>query len=87
MEEHFHILTSLTFHVILLHLTTCVSIFYSTIFQDESDWPNNGEIDIVEGINNQSVAKTALHTSAECDMYSFVPDYSRTGRWEVSSEF
>ena len=49
---------------------------------DEDDWPNHGEIDIVEGLNNQSVAKTALHTRAECSMYAHVPDYAHTGQWD-----
>jgi hypothetical protein len=49
---------------------------------DEGDWPDHGEIDIVEGINNQTRAKTALHTSAQCNMFAHVPDYAKTGTWD-----
>ena len=30
------------------------------------DWPNNGEVDIIEGVNSQSSNNMALHTSAGC---------------------
>ncbi|KEF63549.1 endo-1,3(4)-beta-glucanase [Exophiala aquamarina CBS 119918] len=30
------------------------------------DWPNNGEVDIIEGVNTQSVNNMALHTSPGC---------------------
>ncbi|KAF8551537.1 glycoside hydrolase family 16 protein [Imleria badia] len=32
------------------------------------NWPNGGEIDIVEGVNNQSPDTITLHTSANCTM-------------------
>jgi len=35
---------------------------------NEKVWPAEGEIDIVEGVNGITVSKTALHTSAGCDM-------------------
>ncbi|KJA15430.1 glycoside hydrolase family 16 protein [Hypholoma sublateritium FD-334 SS-4] len=34
----------------------------------ESDWPAGGEIDIVEGVNDQSPNAATLHTSAGCSM-------------------
>ena len=52
---------------------------------DEDAWPMNGEIDIVEGINTQSVAKTALHTSESCSMYAHVPPYAKTGVWDSAT--
>jgi len=56
--------------------------FWST---DETNWPNHGEIDILEPINNQNVAKTALHTSADCDMYAHVPRWNWTGHWDSAT--
>ena len=32
------------------------------------DWPNNGEIDIIEGVNTQVQDKSTLHTSSGCYM-------------------
>lgn len=34
------------------------------------NWPNAGEIDVIEGVNAQTVDQTTLHTSAGCDMGS-----------------
>lgn len=49
---------------------------------DESVWPKNGEVDILEGVNGQTTAKTALHTSDKCDMYAHVHPHAKTGDWE-----
>lgn len=35
---------------------------------DESSWPRNGEIDILETFNGRRTAKTTLHTSEHCAM-------------------
>jgi len=45
--------------------------------------PLNGEIDIVEGVNYQKVAKTALHTSKGCDMEDS-PSNLTTGGWDTA---
>ena len=50
---------------------------------DEANWPVNGEIDIVEGVNYQDTAKTALHTTKECRMDD-VPEGSKTGTWDTA---
>ena len=50
---------------------------------DEANWPVNGEIDIVEGVNYQNTAKTALHSTRECIMDD-VPEGSKTGTWDTS---
>jgi len=50
---------------------------------DEANWPVNGEIDIVEGVNFQTEAKTALHTTKGCDMFD-VPGGTMTGTWDTA---
>ena len=50
---------------------------------DEANWPVNGEIDIVEGVNFQDEAKTALHTTRGCDMKD-VPVGTMTGIWDTA---
>ncbi|KAL7550168.1 hypothetical protein ACHAWF_013409 [Thalassiosira exigua] len=50
---------------------------------DEANWPVNGEIDIVEGVNYQDTAKTALHATRECRMDD-VPEGSKTGTWDTA---
>jgi hypothetical protein len=52
---------------------------------DEAAWPDHGEIDIVEGINNQDVVKTALHTSEDCSMYAHVPRWAWSGEWDTAT--
>ncbi|KAG7336732.1 glycosyl hydrolase family 16 protein [Nitzschia inconspicua] len=52
---------------------------------DETHWPDHGEIDIVEGINNQDVVKTALHTSDQCSMYAHVPRWAWSGEWDTAT--
>ena len=50
---------------------------------DEANWPVNGEIDIVESVNFQSEAKTALHTTKGCDMFD-TPVGTMTGIWDTA---
>jgi len=69
----------------LRHMPAGCGVWPAFWLTDEANWPDNGEIDIVEGINYQSVAKTALHTSDKCDMYSHVPYWVKTGTWEWST--
>ena len=51
---------------------------------DEQNWPVNGEIDIVEGVNYQSEAKTALHSTNGCSMESDIPFGVMTGGWDTA---
>ena len=46
-------------------------------------WPLNGEIDIVEGVNYQNTAKTALHATRTCVMDD-VPPGAKTGSWDTA---
>ena len=64
------------------HMPAGCGVWPAFWLTDEDHWPDNGEIDIVEGVNNQNVAKTALHTSAACNMYAHVPSWAKTGIWD-----
>jgi hypothetical protein len=50
---------------------------------DEANWPVHGEIDIVEGVNYQNVAKTALHSTKGCSMED-IPLGTMTGEWDTA---
>lgn len=64
------------------HMPTGCGVWPAFWLTDESVWPDHGEIDILEGINTQATAKTALHTRESCSMYAHVPDYAKTGIWD-----
>jgi hypothetical protein len=40
------------------------------------DWPTNGEIDIIEGVNSESANLMTLHTDAGCSVSNSVTPYS-----------
>lgn len=67
------------------HMPAGCGVWPAFWMTDEDAWPDNGEIDIVEGINTQSVVKTALHTSDRCSMYAQVPPWTKTGVWDTST--
>mmetsp|Transcript_25085 Transcript_25085/g.52149 ORF Transcript_25085/g.52149 Transcript_25085/m.52149 type:complete len:563 (-) Transcript_25085:168-1856(-) len=50
---------------------------------DEPNWPVNGEIDIVEGVNYQTEAKTAMHSTRGCKMDD-IPLGTMTGTWDTA---
>jgi hypothetical protein len=52
-------------------------------FTDVAKWPVGGCIDIVEGVNYQSEAKTALHMTKGCDMFD-TPLGTMTGTWDAA---
>jgi len=49
------------------------------------NWPNGGEIDIIEGVDKQTQVLTTLHTSNGCDMGS-EPTSDFTGKWATGSQ-
>ena len=69
------------------HMPAGAGVWPAWWMTDEAHWPNNGEIDIVEGINNQSQAKTALHTNGQCRMWGQIPQGAMTGTWDRASKF
>jgi len=47
------------------------------------NWPNNGEIDIIEGVNSQTSVDTTLHTSNGCTQSSSTNMF--TGKWGLGT--
>lgn len=56
-----HNLLSLTALELTLH---CITAFWS----NGPNWPNNGEIDIVEGVNNYTNNQATIHTNVGCSI-------------------
>lgn len=65
------------------HMPSGCGVWPAFWLTDEANWPVNGEIDIVEGVNYQSRAKTALHSTQGCDM-SDIPLGTMTGGWDTA---
>lgn len=75
------------FIVDVRHMPAGCGVWPAFWLTNEEHWPDYGEVDIIEGINNQTLAKTALHTSQACSMYAHVPEYNRTGVWDRACEY
>ena len=65
------------------HMPAGCGVWPAFWLTDEANWPVNGEIDIVEGVNYQDVAKTALHSTRHCSMED-VPIGLKTGSWDTA---
>mmetsp|Transcript_1893 Transcript_1893/g.2555 ORF Transcript_1893/g.2555 Transcript_1893/m.2555 type:complete len:373 (+) Transcript_1893:84-1202(+) len=72
------------FIVDLRHMPAGCGVWPAFWLTDEANWPDHGEIDIVEGVNYQSVAKTALHTTEGCNMDAVVVEQVMTGAWDTA---
>lgn len=71
------------FIIDLRHMPAGCGVWPAFWLTDEANWPVNGEIDIVEGVNYQSTAKTALHATTGCSMDD-VPHGVMTGGWDTA---
>ena len=71
------------FIIDLRHMPAGCGVWPAFWLTDEANWPVNGEIDIVEGVNYQSEAKTALHSTKTCIMDD-IPAGVMTGGWDTS---
>uniref|UniRef100_A0A7R9ZKV3 GH16 domain-containing protein n=1 Tax=Craspedostauros australis TaxID=1486917 RepID=A0A7R9ZKV3_9STRA len=69
----------------LRHMPAGCGLWPAFWLTDGENWPNNGEIDIVEGINDQTIARTAMHSSDRCDMFGHVPPTEKTGYWDTAT--
>lgn len=60
-----------TQHVVvfdMLHMPEGCGTWPAVWETDESNWPDGGEVDIVEGVNNVEPNQSTLHTSPNCTM-------------------
>lgn len=52
----------------LAHMPASVCGIWPAFWSTGPDWPNHGEIDIIEGVNVQSTNSMTLHTNAGCSI-------------------
>ena len=64
----FFLLLNYAIRIDVRHMPAGCGVWPAFWLTDEANWPVNGEIDIVEGVNYQNVAKTALHSTKGCSM-------------------
>lgn len=71
------------FIIDIRHMPAGCGVWPAFWLTDEANWPVNGEIDIVEGVNFQTEAKTALHSTQGCSMND-IPLGTMTGGWDTA---
>jgi hypothetical protein len=72
------------FIIDIRHMPAGCGVWPAFWLTDEAHWPVNGEIDIVEGVNYQTQAKTALHSTNGCSMENDIPFGVMTGNWDTA---
>eukprot|EP00923_Selenidium_pygospionis_P007575 GHVN01012968.1.p1 GENE.GHVN01012968.1~~GHVN01012968.1.p1 ORF type:complete len:293 (+),score=39.88 GHVN01012968.1:901-1779(+) len=60
--------------------------FWTVGHEAEQPWPELGEIDIIEGANNQVYGHNALHTSNGCDMWGVDHLTHFDGQWSTAQD-
>uniref|UniRef100_A0A7S1D1E6 GH16 domain-containing protein n=1 Tax=Cyclophora tenuis TaxID=216820 RepID=A0A7S1D1E6_CYCTE len=73
------------FIIDLQHMPEGCGVWPAFWLTNEKHWPHWGEVDIIEGIDNQPMVKTALHTSRGCTVQD-APANKWTGVWDVTRE-
>jgi len=64
------------------HLPVGCGVWPAFWLTDDDNWPENGEVDIIEAMNYQTRARATLHTSEGCTMWGNVVPNSHTGEWD-----
>ena len=89
LESHYQTSGDVLIIIDLTHMPTSIGHLadgcgtWPAFWSFGPDWPNSGEIDIIEYANCQTADATTLHTSAYCDQSQEDPN-SFTGTWGVN---
>ena len=57
----------------------CLLFISNLVIYSIISWPNNGEIDVLEGVDNQATNAMTLHTSSGCNFKNIPQNF--TGHW------